>query len=117
MDDLVQDTYVAFCANDYRVLRNFVEHNPVSLSAMVRVVAANVTHDHIRSKTSQKRGGGLKQVEADSLAVNNLYVDSSEEKIDRAIQLREIDTMLRGLSHQLLPLVTAPYFGSTSAWV
>jgi RNA polymerase sigma-70 factor (ECF subfamily) len=104
VDDLVQDTYVALCANNYRLLHNFVEHDPSSLTAMVRVVAANVTHDHIRSKTAKKRGGSLKQVDSESLPVDDLYASDSDEKVDRAIQLREIDTMLRGLSHP----VTAP---------
>jgi RNA polymerase sigma-70 factor, ECF subfamily len=98
VDDLVQDTYVALCANGYRLLREFVEQYPSSLTAMIRVVAANVTHDYIRSKNSRKRGGDLKQVSPDSLPLDRLYADDADEKVDRAIRLQEIDTMLRGLS-------------------
>src|ERR1700728_4217183 len=54
VDDLVQDTYVALCLNDCRILREFVERYPDSFVAMIRVVAANVTRDHIRSKNSIK---------------------------------------------------------------
>jgi RNA polymerase sigma-70 factor (ECF subfamily) len=98
VDDLVQDTYVLLCANGYRLLRDFVERYPSSFTAMIRVVAANVTHDYIRSKNSIKRGGDLQQVDPDSLPINNLYADDGNQKIDRAIQLDQIDTLLRDLS-------------------
>jgi RNA polymerase sigma-70 factor (ECF subfamily) len=97
VDDLVQDTYVALCANGYRLLREFVEPYPTSLTAMIRVVAANVTHDYIRSKNSRKRGGGLQQVSPDSFPLDSLYATDADEHVDRAIQLEEIDALLRGL--------------------
>ncbi len=94
----MQDTYVALCAKEYRLLREFVEEYPSSLTAMIRVVAANVTHDCIRLKNSIKRGGDLQQVAPDSLPLDSLYASDNDEKVDRAIQVDEIDTMLRGLS-------------------
>jgi DNA-directed RNA polymerase specialized sigma24 family protein len=56
IDDLVQETYAALCANGCRLLRDFVEEYPSSLDAMVRVVAANLTHDHLRAQNAKKRG-------------------------------------------------------------
>jgi DNA-directed RNA polymerase specialized sigma24 family protein len=72
LDDLLQETYVALCANDYRLLRHFVERHADSLDAMLRVVASNVTHDQIRARNSQKRGGGRNQAYADLQFVESL---------------------------------------------
>src|SRR6202453_5487743 len=54
IDDLVQETYAALCANDCQLLRDFVEEYPSSLDAMVRVVAANPTHDNLRAQSAKK---------------------------------------------------------------
>jgi RNA polymerase sigma-70 factor (ECF subfamily) len=96
VDDLVQDTYVALCTNRYRVLREFVEPRPSSLTAMVHAIAANVTHDYLRAKNSKKRGGNLQQVASDSLPLDSLYAEDADEEVGQAIQLEEIDTLLRG---------------------
>jgi RNA polymerase sigma-70 factor (ECF subfamily) len=96
VDDLVQDTYVALCTNGNRVLREFIEPRPSSLTAMVYVIAANVTHDYLRAKNSKRRGGNLQQIAFDSLPLDSLYAEDTEEEVRRAIQLEEIDTLLRG---------------------
>jgi RNA polymerase sigma-70 factor, ECF subfamily len=93
LDDLLQETYVALCANDYRLLRHFVERHADSLDAMLRVVASNVTHDQIRARNSQKRGGGRNQAYADLQFVESL--DDETRKIERAVQLDEIDRLLQ----------------------
>jgi RNA polymerase sigma-70 factor (ECF subfamily) len=95
IDDLVQETYAALCANGYRLLRDFVEEYPSSLIAMVRVVAANVTHDHLRSRNSKKRGGDLHQVAYDSAALANLPSPDGHQTIERHMQLLEIDSTLQ----------------------
>jgi RNA polymerase sigma-70 factor, ECF subfamily len=57
IDDLVQETYAALCADGCRLRRDFVEEYPSSLDAMVRIVAANLTHDYLRAKNAKNRGG------------------------------------------------------------
>jgi RNA polymerase sigma-70 factor, ECF subfamily len=96
IDDLVQETYAALCANGYRLLRDFVEEYPSSLDAMVRVVAANLTHDHLRAQNALKRGGDFHQVEYDSPALAQLPSPYDQETIERHMQLKEIDTTLEG---------------------
>ena len=49
-DDLVQDTYTKLCANDYRILREFVPRHPNAFLGMLKVMARNLAHDHFRSK-------------------------------------------------------------------
>jgi RNA polymerase sigma-70 factor, ECF subfamily len=96
IDDLVQETYTALCANGCRLLRDFVEEYPSSLDAMVRVVAANLTHDHLRAHYAKKRGGDLNQVAYDSPDVAKLLSPNSGETIERQMQLKEIDATLQG---------------------
>ena len=66
IDDLVQETDVALCANGCRLLRDFVEGISSSMDALVRVVAANLTHDYLRAQNARKRGGAFHQVAYDS---------------------------------------------------
>jgi RNA polymerase sigma-70 factor (ECF subfamily) len=93
LDDLLQETYVALCANDYRLLRQFVERHPDSLGAMLRVVAANVTHDQIRARNSQKRGGN--KAYADLQLIEGVTLDDETRRIEREVQLDEIDRLLQ----------------------
>ena len=96
IDDLVQETYAALCANGCRLLRDFVEEYPSSLDAMVRVVAANLTHDHLRAQNAKKRGGDFHQVAYDSPALAQLPSPYGHETIERHMQLKEIDATLQG---------------------
>ena len=96
IDDLVQETYAALCVDSCRLLRDFVEEYPSSLDALVRVVAANLTYDHLRAHNAKKRGGDFDQVAYDSPAVAQLPSPSGHETIERHIQLREIDATLQG---------------------
>jgi RNA polymerase sigma-70 factor (ECF subfamily) len=96
IDDLVQDTYAALCANGCGLLRDFVEEYPSSLDAMVRVVAANLTHDHLRAHNAKKRGGDYHQVAYDSPALTQIPSPYGQETIERHVQLKEIDATLQG---------------------
>jgi RNA polymerase sigma-70 factor, ECF subfamily len=49
VDDLVQQTYVRLCENDYRALRHLVSQEESSLLAYVRTVAVNLTIDYLRT--------------------------------------------------------------------
>jgi RNA polymerase sigma-70 factor (ECF subfamily) len=96
IDDLVQETYTALCADGLRLLRDFVEEYPSSLDAMVRVVAANLTHDYLRAQNAKKRGGDFHQIAYDSPDVAKLLAPNSGETIERQMQLKEIDATLQG---------------------
>jgi RNA polymerase sigma-70 factor, ECF subfamily len=95
LDDLLQDTYVRLCANDFALLRTLVSTNPDSFEAMLRVVAANAAHDHLRARMSQKRGGRFHQVpESDSSPIDPIGAEGSAMRIEREAQLDEIDRLL-----------------------
>jgi RNA polymerase sigma-70 factor, ECF subfamily len=95
IDDLVQETYAALCADGCRLLRNFVEEYPNSLDAMVRVVAANLTYDHLRAHNAKKRGGDFHQVAYNSRTLAQLPSPNGGETIGRQMQLKEIDATLQ----------------------
>ena len=54
VDDLVQETYLKLCANDFKCLREFVCNHENALYGFLKVVASHVVHDHFRNSYSQK---------------------------------------------------------------
>ena len=58
VDDLVQDTYLKLCVNNFRALREFDFQHDHALFGFLKKVASNVVQDHFRSSYSQKRGCG-----------------------------------------------------------
>jgi RNA polymerase sigma-70 factor, ECF subfamily len=103
IDDLVQETYAALCADGLRLLRDFVEEYPSSLDAMVRVVAANLTHDYVRAQNAKKRGGDFAQVPYDSRALAQIPSPYGHETIELNLQLKEIDATLQGTREHQIP--------------
>jgi RNA polymerase sigma-70 factor (ECF subfamily) len=49
-DDLAQEVYLKFSANRAKVLREFEPRYPGAVFGYLRVIAANVVHDHFKSK-------------------------------------------------------------------
>jgi RNA polymerase sigma-70 factor (ECF subfamily) len=95
IDDLLQDAYVHLCANDFALLHVLASRHPDSFEPMLRVVAANVAHDHLRSKMSQKRGGQYRQLpDPDLSLMERIEAEDAVMKIEREVQLDEIDRLL-----------------------
>jgi RNA polymerase sigma-70 factor (ECF subfamily) len=96
LDDLVQETYLKLCADDYRLLRSFRAKHPDAIYGYVKVLTANLVHDHFKSLHSQKRGGGAKtetiedQVPRKGLASSR----SDANTIERTVLLGQIDACL-----------------------
>jgi RNA polymerase sigma-70 factor (ECF subfamily) len=103
IDDLVQETYAALCADGLRLLRDFVEEYPSSLDAMVRVVAANLTHDYLRAQNAKKRGRDFHQVAYNARALAQLPSPYGQETIELHLQLKEIDATLQGIREHQIP--------------
>ena len=110
IDDLVQETYAALCANDCRLLRDFVEEYPSSLDAMVRVVAANLTHDYLRAQNAKKRGGDFHQVAYDSPALAQIPRRTATKPSSATCSSKR--SMLVSAKQQV-PVIM-PFFGCTS---
>jgi RNA polymerase sigma-70 factor (ECF subfamily) len=80
VDDLIQETYLKLCADDFRILRTFEQQHPDAFIGYVKVVAANVVRDHFKSSHTKKRGAGhLEQIEEDFVPARQrrLYRDTT----------------------------------------
>jgi RNA polymerase sigma-70 factor (ECF subfamily) len=50
VDDLVQETYLKLCANNFKALRNFEFKHENGLFGFLKVIAGHVVEDHFRRK-------------------------------------------------------------------
>jgi RNA polymerase sigma-70 factor, ECF subfamily len=83
-DDLVQDVYIKFSANRAKVLREFQPRYPGAVFGYVRVIAANVVHDHFKSR--QGRHSDQSPLPNDVAA---------QDETEWKMLLREIDDLLK----------------------
>ncbi len=91
VDDLIQETYLKLCADDFRILRSFEHQYPDAFTGYVKVVTANVVRDHFKSAHTQKRGAGnLEQIAEDFIPPAGEDTAGSPQSIERAILIEEI---------------------------
>jgi RNA polymerase sigma-70 factor (ECF subfamily) len=96
LDDLVQDTYLKLCENNSRLLRSFQSRHEDSIYGFLKVVAANVVHDHFKSALAAKRG--VTQTEALTEPVElqaKLPGADGLDIVSQRIQLEKVDKALR----------------------
>jgi RNA polymerase sigma-70 factor (ECF subfamily) len=94
-DDLVQETYLKLCANNYRILRQFEHRNPEAFSSFVKVVAANVVRDHFKFSYSQKRGSNkVDTIAEDSLLPANENSAGGVCAIERTVLMQDVQRHL-----------------------
>lgn len=96
VDDLIQETYLKLCADNFRILRTFEQHHTDAFIAYVKVVTANVVRDHFKAAHAQRRGAN--QVEG----ITDYFVPAAAETspgspraIERAILLEEVSRYLQ----------------------
>jgi RNA polymerase sigma-70 factor (ECF subfamily) len=83
-DDLVQEVYLKFSAHRAKVLREFKPRYPGAVFGYVKVIAANVVHDHFKSKVG-------KHPDHSPLPDNLAARDETEWRI----LIHEIDSLLK----------------------
>jgi RNA polymerase sigma-70 factor (ECF subfamily) len=64
-EDLIQETFLKLCADNYRVLRAFRADQDNPLYAYLRTIAKSVVADYLNSQSALKRGGGLQLLSLD----------------------------------------------------
>jgi RNA polymerase sigma-70 factor, ECF subfamily len=91
VDDLLQETYLKLCADNFRILRTFQQQHPDAFTGYVKVLTANVVRDHFKSAHTQKRGAGqLEQIEEHFIPPAADDSAGSPESIERAVLIQEI---------------------------
>ena len=101
IDDVVQETYLKLCAGNFRILRIFKSHHPDAFYGYLRVVTANIAHDHFKAAHSAKRGSGTVEVAADAQitsAADTFATGVGVKSSERGILLREVDAVLKRLA-------------------
>lgn len=92
VDDLVQETYLKLCTEEFRRLREFESRHNDAIYGFLKAVAYNVTLDYFKVHNAAKRGSKL---------TNNTDFDASlttvagEDKVaEDQVLLREIEDMI-----------------------
>jgi len=96
LEDLIQDTYLKLCENDSRLLRSFRPRQEDSIYGFLKVVAANVVHDHFKAALAAKRGAGQTEATLEP-AQNDLKtaIPDGFNALSQRLQLEQIDKVLQ----------------------
>src|SRR6185312_9488409 len=89
VDDLVSETFLKICKDDFKVLRNFEFRHENALRAFLKVVAAHVVEDYFRNLN-----GDEEELDFDSARDRSDFLDV----IDRRMKLQKIENCLQQLS-------------------
>lgn len=96
LDDLIQETYLKLCENDSRLLRSFQPRHEDSIFGFLKVVAANVVHDHFKSALAAKRGAGQTEAITEPIQIDPKVAGAdSFDVVSQRIQLEQVDKILR----------------------
>jgi RNA polymerase sigma-70 factor (ECF subfamily) len=99
LDDLIQDTYLKLCENHGRLLRSFHPYHEDSIYGFLKVVAANVVHDHFKSALAAKRGAGQTESLVDPIHIHPRAASpDSLDVLGQRLQLAQVDKILTELT-------------------
>jgi RNA polymerase sigma-70 factor, ECF subfamily len=95
LDDLIQDTYLKLCEDDSHLLRTFQSRYEDSIYGFMKVIAANVVHDHFKAATAAKRGAGQTEAIAEPVKMEPRTIGpDSFEVVSQRLQLERIEKIL-----------------------
>jgi RNA polymerase sigma-70 factor (ECF subfamily) len=95
VEDLVQETFLKLCADNFNLLRRFRSQSSEAFAAYLRTVAASVAADGRRRDRAQKRGSGGTALELDEARDVPASADSTGA-VERTILLEHIENCLSG---------------------
>ena len=97
VDDLVQETYLKLCANDYKPLRDFNFRDEHGFFGFLKVVASRVVEDHFRGSRSQKRGSGREEEDIEEARMAVSFRQNSPQPAEVIILMGQIERCLAKL--------------------
>ena len=95
VDDLVQDTFLKICKDDFKALRKFEFQHENALHRFLKVMAAHVAEDDIRKKKSEKEGGGKPPENIDDLPQPPSDRSSAVQSMLNNLRMNEIENCLQ----------------------
>ncbi len=95
VDDLVSETFLKICNDDYKALRKFEFRYQNALYGFLKVMAAHVVEDDIRKKNSDKEGGGQPSENIDDLPQPPSDRFSAAESMLNNLRMNEIENCLQ----------------------
>jgi RNA polymerase sigma-70 factor (ECF subfamily) len=99
VDDLIQETYLKLCADECHSLRDFAIQHPDAIPSYIKAIAANVVHDHFKSRRSQKRGAGQAQATLENIdPIAGSETFGSPRATELHILLKQIDKCVTACS-------------------
>ena len=100
VDDLVQETYLKLCANNFRALRRFTCRHDNAVAGFLKVVASNVTQDYLRGILSRKRGNGKGEDDLEKAVPRAESVLNSAAMMERELVMHQIQRCLKSQSSE-----------------
>lgn len=89
VDDLVQETYVKLCTEEFRRLREFESRHEDAIYGYLKAVAYTVTLDHFKVHYAAKRGARLHSSDFDS----SLRVEGQKSSVENDVLLQELEEL------------------------
>lgn len=90
VDDLVQETYLKLCTEEFRRLRDFVSRHEDAIYGYLKAIAYTVTLDYFKVHYAAKRGAKLR---SDGDFDDSLRVEGKTSSVESDILLRELEQM------------------------
>jgi len=95
VDDLVQETYLKLCTEEFRRLREFENRFEDAIYGFLKAVAYNVTMDYFKVRHATKRGSQVLSKSDFDIA---LQTASTENSMEDQILLREIEELVHQIT-------------------
>jgi RNA polymerase sigma-70 factor, ECF subfamily len=95
VDDLVQETYLKLCTEEFRRLREFENRFEDAIYGFLKAVAYNVTMDYFKVQRATKRGA---QVLSKAEFETTLQTVSRDNRVEDQILLHEIEDLVNQIT-------------------
>jgi RNA polymerase sigma factor (sigma-70 family) len=93
VDDLVQDTFLKLCVNNFKALREFEFRHENAFFGFLKVITAHVVEDYWRRVTNDKNNGGKEPEDLDQVYPPPAP-ESTSDSAESLVLMGEIDQYL-----------------------
>lgn len=94
LEDLIGETYLKLCANNFELLRNFQFRTDAGIFGFLKVVATNVVHDHFRHIKSKKHGTEVPIEDIYQSPDPPIPSHTATDDIERSVLIKEVEEAL-----------------------